>query len=533
MDSARAEHINATLPPPEDSAPASYPPEQGAPPSGPPSGATPLDYETPPGANNTLKKAALRSSMWTLTAFVLAQFIRFASVYFLQWFLLPDDFGVANTVGFFIVLLAALSDVGIEQAIIQNKRGDDPSFLNTAWTVHVLRGVLLWVGACALAYPVYRFYQGKEDARYLLVMLPVAGLAPLVAGFNSTAVFTLHRHMRQGWVTVFALAYQIVLVLVTVAIAWKWRSPWAMIIGGIAANFCYMVASHFLIPGYRNRFCWDKQVRSELMKFGKWIMISTLITYLALQIDRVMIPKLLDFHWAGLYGIAITLVSMPREVIGRLASVSLFPLLSRAAEGNPGGVQRVLVRARGLILTAALALSLGVILVGPVFVKFFFKQEFHLAGWLTQLASIGGWFILLQATADRALLAQGRTKPLALSNAVNLTVTVIAALAGRWIDMTLLKNPYGITGFMLGLAAGKLAGHVMIQFEMRRGGMPIIRQDALYTLALLVLSIVGIALPGRLPGFRGNEMIYQAAVAAVLCTLTCAWAGWKVLRGIR
>jgi O-antigen/teichoic acid export membrane protein len=524
MDSARAETANATLPPPEDSAPASYPPEQGA--------AQPLDYEGPP-ANNTLKQAALRSSMWTLTAFVLAQFIRFGSVLALQWFLLPDDFGVVNTVGFFIVLLAALSDVGIEQAVIQNKRGDDRVFLDTAWTVHVLRGAFLFVGACAMAYPAYLFYRTKADAGYLLVMLPVAGLAPLIAGFNSTAVFTLNRHMRQGWVTVFALAHQIVLVLITVAIAWKWRSPWAMILGGIAANFCYMVASHFLISGYRNRFCWDKEVRHELMKFGKWIMISTLITYLALQIDRFMIPKLLDFRWAGLYGIALTLVGMPREVIGRLAHVSLFPLLSRAAEGDPGSVARVLVRARGLILTAALALSLGVILVGPVFVKFFFKQDFHLAGWLTQLASIGGWFILLQATADRALLAQGKTKPLALSNAVNLAVTVIAALAGRWLDMTLLKNPHGITGFMLGLAAGKLAGHMMIQFEMRKVGMPIIRQDALYTLGLLLLSVMGIALPARLPAYRGNEMLYQATVAAVLCTLTCAWAGWKVLRGIR
>src|SRR5262245_32046351 len=139
MDSVRAETANATLPPPEDSAAASRPPEQRAP--------QPLDYESHPPANNTLKQAALRSSMWTLTAFVLAQFIRFGSVYFLQWYLLPDDFGVANTVGFFIVLLAALSDVGIEQAVIQNKRGDDPTFLNTAWTVHVLRGVLLWFGA--------------------------------------------------------------------------------------------------------------------------------------------------------------------------------------------------------------------------------------------------------------------------------------------------------------------------------------------------------------------------------------------------
>src|SRR6185503_4494893 len=134
-------------------------------------------------------------------AFALSQVIRFGSVYFLQWYLLPDDFGVANTVGFFIVLLAALSDVGIEQAIIQNKRGDDPVFLNTAWTLHVMRGLVLWLGACLLAYPAYRFYSHDKDATYLLWMIPVAGLSPLISGLNSTAVFTLHRHLRQGLLT--------------------------------------------------------------------------------------------------------------------------------------------------------------------------------------------------------------------------------------------------------------------------------------------------------------------------------------------
>src|SRR6188474_1983100 len=155
MDSARAESMNVIIPPTEDGARA-----------GSIDAAAPLEYQSAAdatlesvraGGQQALKAAAVRSSMWTLTAFALSQVIRFGSVYFLPSFLLPEDFGAANTVGFYIVLLTALSDLGIEQAIIQNKRGDDTVFLNTAWTLHVMRGLVLWLGACLLAYPAYKF----------------------------------------------------------------------------------------------------------------------------------------------------------------------------------------------------------------------------------------------------------------------------------------------------------------------------------------------------------------------------------------
>src|SRR5688572_4454987 len=230
MDGVPAQPVDAVLPLTEEER-AGYAADALAGAEAPVAVEAPVAAATAAGGSS-LKRAAVRSSMWTLTAFALAQVIRFGSVFFLQAFLLPDDFGVAATVGFFIVLLAALSDVGIEQSIIQNKRGDEPVFLNTAWTLHAVRGVVLFFGACLMAYPVFLFYRSKgADAQYLLWMGTVAGIGPLISGFNSTSTFTLHRHVRQGRVTLFGLLYQIVAVAVTLAIAWKWRSPWAVIIG--------------------------------------------------------------------------------------------------------------------------------------------------------------------------------------------------------------------------------------------------------------------------------------------------------------
>jgi O-antigen/teichoic acid export membrane protein len=517
MSSTPAEHI--IIPDADESAPVEYTDAQA-----------PIVLEYEPPKEDSLKKKAVWSSLWTLVMFGVGQVIRFVSNPILAYLLVPEYFGVVSLVSVFVTALQALSDVGIEQAIIQNKRGDEPVFLNTAWTIHAVRGVFLWLGTCVIAWPLAKFF----NQPLLTWLMPVAGVGPLLSGFNSTSMFTLNRHLKVGRLTLVMLVYQVINVVVTIAWAYRWPSPWAIVMGGLASNLFFLVISHFLIAGYRNRFCWDSEVRRELMKFGKWIMVSTLITYTAMQIDRPMVGKLQGVKWLGLYGIALNLVALPREIIGRLASVTLFPALARAAENGGQDLGRILRRARGLILSVSLAATLGVFLGAPLFIMIFYKQEYHQAGWLAQLASIGAWFILLQVSADRALLAQGKTKPLATSNAVNLVVTVAAALIGRHIDMNVFGHEAGIVGFMLGLAAGKMAGHLMIQIEMAKSGMSIFRQDTFYTVVLAVLCVVGLLLPSRLPGYDREHMVmYTGIVAVAVCAVTCSWAGIRVIRGIR
>jgi O-antigen/teichoic acid export membrane protein len=498
-----------------------------------------LHVEADGGATNgngkTLKERAVRSSMWTMIAFGFGQVVRVISSPILARLLLPEDFGTVALISVFVTGMAALSDVGIEQSIIQNKRGDDADFLNTAWTLHAVRGVVLWLGCCLIAYPVYWFYHGKSDAHYLLAMLPIAGLGPLLNGFNSTRTFTANRHLNLGRLTILNLTYQLIGVAVQIAIAWKWRSPWAIVLGGLVSNVFWLIASHTMLPGIRNRFYWDKNVAKELMKFGRWIMISTLITYTAMQIDRPMMAKIMDEGWLGLYAVALNLVRLPAEIIGRLTSVTLFPALSRAAESKPEDLRRILWRARGLILTVSLALTLGVALGGPIFITMFYKENWHLAGMLAQFASIGAWFMLLQVSADRALLALGKTRVLATSNAVNLVVTIVGGFLGRYLDLRYNHQAgnIGIVGFIVGMSAGKIAGHFMIQLEMARCGISIFRQDTLYSAVLLLMCLLGIGVPHMLPSFDVHKVLYNGIAAVAACAITCSWAGLKVMRGIR
>jgi O-antigen/teichoic acid export membrane protein len=69
----------------------------------------------------------------------------------------PDVFGIMAVATSIQLVIALTGDIGLRQAVIRSPNIRDPRFLNTAWTVQILRGLSIWifcvVAACALNAP--------------------------------------------------------------------------------------------------------------------------------------------------------------------------------------------------------------------------------------------------------------------------------------------------------------------------------------------------------------------------------------------
>jgi O-antigen/teichoic acid export membrane protein len=90
-----------------------------------------------------------------------------------------------------------------------------------------------------------------------------------------------------------------------------------------------MTYSHWLIPEQHNYFAWNKQASRELFSFGRWIFVSTAMAFLAGQADRLILGKLVSLELLGVYTIAFMFADLPRQVVGRLGSKLIFPLVSQ------------------------------------------------------------------------------------------------------------------------------------------------------------------------------------------------------------
>ena len=149
-----------------------------------------LSFIPPLARGEGLLARAIRSSAWTIFGYGTSQAVRLGANLILTRLLFPEAFGLMALIGVIITGLALFSDFGIGPSIMQNKRGDEPAFLNTAWTIQILRGAVLYLGCCALAWPAAVFYGEPTLAHFL----SIASLSLLIGGFlrpNSTPLIAI------------------------------------------------------------------------------------------------------------------------------------------------------------------------------------------------------------------------------------------------------------------------------------------------------------------------------------------------------
>jgi O-antigen/teichoic acid export membrane protein len=93
---------------------------------------------------SSLRSRALRAGAWAGGGHVSGQLLRLIGNLFLTRLLLPEAFGLMATISALMLTLNLIFDVGSGPVIVQSKRGSDPTFLNTAWTLQIIRGLVIW-----------------------------------------------------------------------------------------------------------------------------------------------------------------------------------------------------------------------------------------------------------------------------------------------------------------------------------------------------------------------------------------------------
>ena len=93
----------------------------------------------------SLKTGKLVSgAAWTLGGFGVSQVIRLGTSVALARLLAPEMFGTMLIVNTLMTGIQLFSDVGIGQNIVHSPRALEPSFYNTAWSLQIIRSLVIW-----------------------------------------------------------------------------------------------------------------------------------------------------------------------------------------------------------------------------------------------------------------------------------------------------------------------------------------------------------------------------------------------------
>jgi O-antigen/teichoic acid export membrane protein len=381
------------------------------------------------------------------------------------------------------------SDVGIGPAISQNPRGDDPDFLDTAWTINVARGALLWGLTWALAWPAATLY----DAPDLITLLPAAGVTLLIAGFNPTRIDTANRHLMLGRVTALDLIAQVIGIVAMIGLAVVMRSVWALVIGAIIGSAAKLVLTHVGLPGRANRFRWEPRAGAELIRFGKWIFLSTACGFLLSQGDKAILGAYLPLDRLGVYNIGFFLASFPVLLGGAVTGRILIPLYR---DHPPAAAPENFARLRRLrqgVTTGILALLAGMAFLGVPLVGVLYDDRYAAAGAIVVAIACLQMPGVIGMTYDQSALAAGDSRTYFLVIAARAGVQTLAFLAGA--EMA------GLKGALIGQGVALIAVHPLIIWLARRHGAWDARHDAVFgAVAALIIAAALIWNAGALAG---------------------------------
>lgn len=401
---------------------------------------------------------AMRSSALTVGSYGTQQALRLASNLILTRLLFPEAFGLMALVYMVIQGLNMFSDAGVTPAIMQSKSGDDPSFLNTAWTLQVGRGVILWLFTFILAWPLAAFYSAPQLAQ----ILPVLGLTLILSGLFPTRKDTANRHLMMGRVTLLELAGQALGIFVAVLLAWLTGSIWALVISGLVTSVAHLVLYTLFLPGDHNRFGWDRSAVSELINFGRWIFLSTIAGFFLYQGDKIILGKFLTIDMLGIYNIGFFLASFP-FLLGNLAIQKvLIPIYrERPPKDSPQNFAK-LRKMRFLVSGALLMLSAILAVSGGWLIDFLYDSRYMLSGGVLVFVASAQIPHLILLTYDQAALAAGDSRRFFVLNAAR----AVLMIAGLWIGVV----TFGLAGALLGSAlAGILVYPVVVWLARHQG----------------------------------------------------------------
>ena len=367
---------------------------------------------------------AFRGSLWTIIGYAAGQVLRLVSTIVLARQLLgPQAFGLIALVNVFLSGLDMLSDLGIGMDVIQHRRGDDPRFINTAFTIQASRGLLLWIIATALAYPFASFYN-QPGVRWLAI---VGALSVGVRGVASSSVWLMTRHLQIRKLTLLSVSSEVAGLVVSVT--WACISPtaWALVAGRGAASVAYTIGSH-LVADNRSRLEWERNAVRDILIFGTGIFLSTATYFLGGEAERLVIAKFISVAELGCFSLALTISAAPSRAIQQVVGQVFFPLISNSIRKDPATAARHYKSARWAFLFLGIVLGVAFVAYSHRLVAILLPPKYGMTSWMLQLLGFRAAQEVFAAPISSLILAFGNSRYAALAN----TARLVLMVGGVW-----------------------------------------------------------------------------------------------------
>lgn len=378
-------------------------------------------------SNDRLSHRAVKSAFWVFALRIVQQIFHLLRLIILARILAPHDFGLLGIAMFTMATLETFSRTGFQAALIQKKE-DVESYLNSTWTVLILRGIILFGILFFMAPYAATFFNAPEA----LSIIRVIGFAILFQAFTNIGVIYFQKELEFNKQFIYQLSGTLADFIIAVSAVLILRNVWALVFGLLAGYVARFIVSYLIHP-YRPRLNFNLTEAKELFSFGKWVLGSSILVFLITQGDDLLVAKLLGVTMLGFYQMAYRISNIPATEIAHVISQVTFPVYSKLQD-NISQLRDAFLKV--LQVTAFLSFSLTglIFILAADFTSLFLGEKWMSIVPAMQVLAFAGLARSIAASSGYLFYAVGKPRIDTTLQIVRLSVlaVLIYPLTTRW-----------------------------------------------------------------------------------------------------
>ncbi len=422
-----------------------------------------------------LRARSLRATVLTFVSFGGSKVMQLGANLILTRILYPEAFGLMALVSVFITGLQLMSDVGIKASLVRSTRAEDPVFQATSWTLQIVRGGWVTLLALIFAWPYAWLYDQPMLAPLILVM----AFAPLIGGFGSIQRAIMERRLSLGRLVTLQLAGQVANAVVMVGFAVAFQSVWGLAWGNLAGAIVVVVLSHLILPSPNHRFMWDRSVLTEIVTFGRWVLVATLFTFLGQRGIQGVRGYLTDLETLAFLHIAMMFGWLIGELVQAVLKGVAYPVLSEVVRARPRKLQATAAKIRTLQTMFSTPGFIAIAAIAQPMIALLYDDRYLSAGPYLTMMSLANAIAVLPLIYQKTLLALGDSRVHAFVTGTSSALRIGGAIVGFYIG--------GVVGMLLADAVALLLVFAFSASIAVRRGYATLKVDVL-NLAAIALA---------------------------------------------
>ena len=394
-----------------------------------------------------LSHRAFSAGAWAFGLRIAMRVLVLARTVVLARLLVPEDFGLMAIATLVLLLFDRLTQPGFDAALVQ-RGGDIREYLDTAWTFQVARSTAIAAVLLLTAPAIAGFFNAPEAESILRVL----SIAVLIKGLASVGIVDIWRELRFDRYFLIEISAPVADVIVSITAALILRNVWALVLG-VLAGAVLRTASSYLLHPYRPRFRWNRVQAGEMFRFGKWVMATNILGYTSVNLDDILVGRLLGVTSLGFYRMAYNFSQAVSSEFSAITSQVAFPTYSRL-QSDDDRRRAAYMGTLHLVAFLAFPVAVGTALVASDLVIGLLGAKWAPIIPALQLLCIAGLARALSGTAIPLFEAGGKPHIGAILAGVELAVLAILLVPA--IDYAGIEGAAGAvatTGAFLGVAS--------------------------------------------------------------------------------